>query len=220
MVFLSWGRLSPQIADLLREDFVDAVPRVVREFQEEMLTRFVEFYVAATGWLIDGANDQWITEFFKHADVETKNQFAIAIGHRLRDLDENRQREWWNVWLKDYWQNRLQGVPDPLHDTEIGLMLEWVIHLPGVFSEAVGVAIQMPPAALTRSRILDYLKESELIGRYPDDVAKFLVHLGRHDTAPWFWVGVRELVDKLLAEDLRADLNQGLRELIVRHHLS
>lgn len=218
--FLSWGRLSPQIADLLHKKFVAAVPRVFREFQGQMLTRFVEFYVAALGWLIDGASDDWITEFFKHADVETKNQFAIAIDHCLRDFDENRQQEWWNVWLKDYWRNRLQGVPDRLDDAEIAQMLEWVIHLPGVFSEAVGVAIQMPPVSLSQSHILHDLGESELMERYPSDLARFLVHLGKHDTAPWFWMGTREVVDKLLGKGLQTDLNQGLRELIARHHLS
>ncbi len=218
--FLSWGRVSPQIADLLHERFVDAIPRVFREFQGQMLTRFVEFYVVAMGWLIDGATDHWIGEFFKHADEGPRNQFASAIAHSLRDLDESRQQEWWNVWLKDYWRNRLQGVPAQLQDTEISRMLEWVVRLPGVFSEAVEMAIQMPPAPLTRSHILHDLKESELIGRYPDDLAKFLIHLGRQDTASWFWVSARETVDKVLAKGLRADLDQGLRELIVSHRLS
>ncbi len=217
--FLCWGRLSPQIADLLREKFADAVPRVFQEFQGQMLTRFVEFYVTAMGWLINGANDDWITEFFRHADGESRNQFAIAIGHRLRDLDESRQQEWWNVWLRDYWRNRLQGVPNRLDNAEIAQMLEWVLHLPGVFSEAVGMAIQMPPETQTPSHLHD-LGESELIERYPEDLAQFLVHLGRHDTAPWFWVGTRKVVDKLLVKGLRADLDQGLRELTVKHHLS
>lgn len=217
--FLSWGRLSPQIADLLREKFVNGVSRVAQEFQGRMLTRFVEFYVATMGWLINGANDDWITEFFKHADAEMKNNFALEVGHRLSNLDEAGQQVWWNVWLKDYWRNRLQGVPDQLDDAEIAQLLEWVIHLPGVFHEAVGVAVQMPPVPLSQSHILHDFGWSELIDRYPDELAEFLVHLGRHDTALGFWMGTRELVDKLLAQGLRADLNQGLHELIVRHQL-
>ena len=217
--FLSWGRLSPQIADLLREKFVNGVSRVAQEFQGQMLTRFIEFYVAALGLLINNANEDWITEFFKHADAEMKNQFALEIGHRLRNLDEAGQQEWWNVWLKDYWRNRLQGVPGQLDDAEITQMLEWVIHLPGVFPEAVGVAVQMPPGSLSQSHILHDLGESELIERYPDDLAKFLIHIGKQDTGPWFWLGTRQVVDRLLAEGLRDDLAQGLRELIARYHL-
>jgi len=218
--FLSWGRLSPQIADLLRKKFVNGVPRVAREFQGQMLARFVGFYVAAMGLLINGANEDWITEFFKHADADMKHQFASEIGRQLVNLDEAGQQEWWNVWLKDYWRNRWQGVPDQLDDAEIAQMLEWVFYLPGVFSEAVGVAIQMPPATLTRSYILHNLGESELIERHPEDLAKFLVHLGKQDSEPWFWLGTREAIDRLLAKGLRDDLARGLRELIARYHPS
>ncbi len=218
--FLSWGRLSPQITDLLRDNFINAIPRVIREFQGNTLTRFVEFYVAAMSWLIVGANDNWITEYFKYADIEAKTQIAIAIGHVLSDLDESKQKEWWSVWLKDYWQNRLQGVPSRLDDAEIARMLEWIVHLPGVFSEAVGMAIQMRPVTLTDSYILHDLQESDLIERFPNDLAKFLVHLGRQNTDPWFWAGAREVIDKLLAKDLQPDLNQGLLELIAKHNLS
>ena len=55
---------------------------------------------------------------------------------------------------------------------------------------------------------------------YPGDLAKFLIHLGKQDTEPWFWLGTREAIDRLLAKGLLDDLAQGLRELIVRYRLS
>ena len=218
--FLTWGRLSPPTAERLREKSIAAIRRIVQEFSEQMRVRFVEFYVVALGWLISDAMDDWITEFFKHADTQMKTQFALEIGHRLRNLDETVQQEWWSVWLKDYWANRLQGVPYPLDDAEITQMLEWVMHLPGVFPDAVEVAIQMRPVRLSRSYILHDLSERELTERYPDDLGRFLVYLGQNDTEPWFWLGTREVVDKLLAKDLPVHIDQGLRELIVRHNLN
>ncbi len=218
--FLTWGRLSPPTAERLREKSIAAIRRIVQEFSEQMRVRFVEFYVVALGWLISDAMDDWITEFFKHADTQMKTQFALEIGHRLRNLDETVQQEWWSVWLKDYWANRLQGVPCPLDDAEIAQMLEWVMHLPGVFPDAVEVAIQMRPVRLSRSYILHDLSERELTERYPDDLGRFLVYLGQNDTEPWFWLGTREVVDKLLAKDLPVHIDQGLCELIVRHNLN
>ena len=217
--FLSWGSLSLQIAELLREKFINGVPRVAQEFQGEMLTRFVKYYVATLGWLINGANDDWITEFFKYANEEMRDQFALEVGHNLRDLDETAQQEWWNVWLKDYWKNRLQRVPDRLDDLEIAQMLEWVIHLTGVFSEAVNLATQMRHVSLSRSYILHNLGESELIERYPNDLAKFLICVAQHDTDQWFWHGTREIFDKLLVKDLQPDISRGLRELIVTYSI-
>ena len=99
-------------------------------------------------------------------------------------------------------------------------MLQWVMHLSGVFSEAVGMATQMRQMHLTRSHILHDLSDSELTERYPDDLAKLLIHLGRTDTEPWFWLGTRKVIDKLLAIGLPDALEQGLGELIVKHNLS
>ena len=185
-----------------------------------MRMRFVDFYVGALGLHISSVMDDWISEFFKHADADMRNQFALEVDHNLRMLDETGQQECWNTWLKDYWENRLQGVPRQLDDSEIARMLEWVIHLPAVFPEAVRLAVQMNPAkSLDKIFILLDLLESELLDRYPDDLAKLLIHLGQYKTAR-FWHGKGEVVNKLLAKDLGAELNQGLRELIVRHQFS
>ena len=217
--FLAWGRLSPPIAELLRDKSIAAIPRIAQEFQGQMLTRFVEFYAVALGWLIDSANDDWITEFFQHADAGMKHQFALQIGHRLRDLDEAGQQEWWSVWLKQYWENRRQGVPDPLDDMEIAHMLEWVMRLPGVFPEAVDVATNMHTIPLSRPVVLHHIGESGLIDKYPKELAKLLAYFGQCDTQPWFWHGTRDAVDRLLAKGLPPDLDKGLHELIARHRL-
>ena len=215
--FLTWGRLSPPAVEILREKFFAAVPRVFREFQREMLTRFVQFYVAEMGWLINGANDSWITEFFKYANTEARNQFAIAVGRHLHNLDDSRRQEWWSVWLKSYWENRLRGVPCPLDDEEIAQMLEWGVHLPGVFPEAVGLAVRMRKVPLERSRILYRISESGLIDEHPDDLAKFLIHLGQCDTQPWFWHRTGDMVERLLAKELPPDIDTGLRELFAKN---
>ena len=217
--FLTWGNLSPSTAERLRDSLIRAVQRIDLDFNHDMLMRFVEYYVAALGWLINDANDAWIIEFFLHATPEVKRLFAWEIGHRTRNLDEPSQQEWWNIWLKDYWSNRLQGVPSPLDAEEIAEMLQWVMHLTGVFPEAVELAVKMRPEPIGDTVTLHDIGESDLIDRYPNDLAKFLVHLGKYEAPPWLWLGTREVVDRLLAKGLPADIDQNLRELIVRRDL-
>ena len=217
--FLTWGRLSPDIAELLHDDFLAAVPRVIQDFEGEMSTRFVEFYTIALGWLIECANDDWITEFFRHADEKAKGQFADAIEQRLSNLDETSQQEWWNAWLREYWANRLQGVPSPLNDAEIAGMLDWVLYLPSVLPEVVDLAVQMRTVPLSRLWASYVLRESNLIERYPNELATFLVHLGKCDTQPWFWLRLGESMERLLANALEPDLEKSIRGLMVRHGL-
>ena len=215
--FLTWGHLSPPVIEMLREKFFSAVPRVFREFQGEMLASFARFYVAEMGWVINGANDSWITEFFKYASADGRKQFAIAIGRHLHNLDDSRQQEWWSGWLKSYWENRLQGVPRPLDDEEIETMLEWVVHLTGVFLDAVSLAVRMRKVPLERTMILYRISESGLIDEHPNDLAKFLIHLGQCDTQPWLWHRTGDLVERLLAKELPPDIDTGLRELVAKN---
>ena len=212
--FLTWGRFSPPIAEHLRTSLIDAVQRIDHDFNLDMAMRFAEFYVAALGWLATGPGDEWITGFFKHAGGEAKRLFALQIGRRLRNLDEPRQQEWWDIWLKGYWENRLQGVPCPLHDEEIAEMLEWAIHLTGVFPEAIEVSSRMRAATLSRSHILHDVGETDLVDRYPNELTRFLIHLNQSEAEPWFWLDIRGIADKLLTKSLPADLELGLRELL------
>lgn len=214
--FLTWGQFSPSTAARLRRNLVNAVPRIDQDFSRETALRFWKFYVEALGWLMEDGGDEWTAEFFKHANGEAKRMFALQISRSLRDLDENRQREWWERWLRTYWENRLVGVPCPLDDEEIATMLEWAVRLTGVFPEVVKVATRMRTARLDRSLILYYAGEADLADRYPSELTLFLLHLNQCETEPWFWLGVREIVNKLVPRNLPANLNLRLRELLVR----
>ena len=211
--------LSPQLLELLQDKLIGALQRGIREFPQDTLERFVQSYVATLIWLIKDTNNHWISEFFKYAqeNVEIKHKFAVQIRNQLRNLDESQQQECWNVWLKNYWKNRLQGVPCPLEDRETAEMFEWVIHLQGVFPEAVAMAVQMKPVTSgDYSNILHQISESNLIDHYPNELVQFLIHLGSTEHLPWFWETYLDVIHKLSQKDLPADLAQGVRELIVR----
>ena len=215
--FLTWGRLSYSAGTALQGNFVSATPRVAQEFSGEMTKHFVNRYAGAMVQLINGANDIWISEFFKYANTEMKQQFAWSIYHQIRSLDESKQRKWWGIWLKDYWKNRLQGVPTPLEEPEISWMLEWAMHLPGVFPEAVNAATQMRPIPLNVSSSVRNIGESDLIERHPDALAKLLIHFGKCDTHPWFWHRTRDAADKILAKEIPLDIKTELQELVAKY---
>ena len=96
-------------------------------------------------------------------------------------------------------------------------MLEWVVHLPGVFPEAVGLTAGMRKIPLNKTMILHRIGESSLIDDQPDDLARFLIQLGQYDTQPWLWYGTKDTVERLLATQLPLDIDTGLRELLAKN---
>ena len=220
---LTWGHLSLQVAELLQNKLVDALPQAVQDFHEDNLKRFIQIYVNVMSCLINNSEDKWIYTFFKYTQEKFKLRyiFNMQVGRILHKLDEGSQKEWWNVWLKDYWNNRLQGVPCPLDNAEIATMFEWVIHLQGVFSEAVAMAVQMGPAPLKHSLELYHeVGEMNLINRYPTELAQFLIQLGKCETPPWFWYQDSQILHQLLEKDLPEELANELDDLILRIEIS
>ena len=224
--YLVLGQLSPPIAELLKDKFISGLQRGIQVFLEERLARFIHFYIFVITYLVNDDKDRWISTFFEQVreKPKLKHMFTTQVGHLLYNLNESSQNEWWNVWLKDYWSNRLQGVPYPLDDAEIATIFEeWMIHLQGVFPEAVAMAVQMNPVSLKRSLNLQFsheISEINLINRYPTELAQLLIHLGKCETPPGFWHQDSQILHQLLEKNLPEDLKQGLQEIILRIKIS
>ena len=77
----------------------------------------------------------------------------------------------------------------------------------------------MPHASLEYTPIFRRINESELVDRYPHDMARLLVHLGNCEASPTSWFGTRTTVDRLLELELTPDLVRGLKELIAVRNL-
>ena len=217
--FLGWGRLSRPIAELLKDHLISATGPIQELSDRDTMMRFTQFYVTSMGWLISSAEDRWITEFFRHASAEAKRYFAADVGRSVRGLSEAQQQEWWRVWIRDYWSNRLQGIPAALDDEEVGLMLDWVLQLPGVFHEAVTMALQTPKVSLGGRLILHDIAETELAEQHPIELAQFLIHLSECETEPWFWWRTKATLGELLESPLPDELERRLREIGARHNL-
>jgi hypothetical protein len=175
--------------------------------------RFVELYTVVLAYFVTDPLRDWVPKLFSHGGQEARQLFASDIGHRLRGMDEARQRDWWQRWLKQYWESRLQGVPTPLEAGEIERMLDWLPHLTAVFDEAVSLAVLMPRAALQHSSLIHDLRESELPQQHPHAVAKLLIYLGESGSERHIWYGAKELIERLLHADSEPEMHRKLREL-------
>ena len=167
----------------------------------------------------EGANDKWITELFKFGNDKVKELFANRVWHGLSAMNEAQQLDWWERWLKDYWESRLLNIPAPLSNVETARMIDWTICFSEIFPEAVELAVRTPIISLKRGMLIHTIKESDLPGRFPKQVAKLLIHVGKAESSPGAWYGMRETIDALIEAGLPEDLDMGLQELIAKLHM-
>jgi hypothetical protein len=212
--FLSWGHLNPEVAKLLEPAFLNSFARFP-SFQDQRRNRIVEYIAAYLVYYVEYPLVTWIPEFFRYSNEETRVLLATDIKTQLSRIDEKHQADLWNNWIKQYWENRLQGVPAPISAAEIGPMTRWTSKLAAVFSEAVALAIRMPHATIRSTSFLRELDNSDLPQRYPNEVAQLLIYLGDSGSPSYVWYGLKELVSKIKA-GLSPELNQKLEEIIAR----
>ena len=216
--FLTMGRLTPSVAELLGEAFLEAVQYINSDLSDRH-DKFIEAYTAMIGYHANNPSDEWIPKFFAHSDAKSRHIFASKVDNHLYRMDEARQQNYWQRWLKRYWQNRLEGVPKPLEQLEqdeIEGMLEWLPHLTGVFPEAVDLAIQMPKIQWNAGEMLYGLEKGDLPDAHPEAMTRLVIYLGQSDLPSYAWYKGQELIDKLLLSNLSSELKQELKELAAK----
>ncbi|KEA63135.1 hypothetical protein ADIMK_2659 [Marinobacterium lacunae] len=174
--FLMWGRLNPALVDALLPAFIAAMPRLAADMGNRR-RRFIEFYAALAAFHVSDPTQQLLPALFDHGSLEDRLTFATHLGYFLRKMEQSARQQLWNGWLRQYWQDRQQGVLATLDDTEIRKMLEWLPYLGDVFPDAVALAGSFPVIRIEHAYFLYELRNSELITRFPIESAELLIYL-------------------------------------------
>ncbi len=209
--FLTWGRLTPSTAEALSTAFLQAVAHI-RTDLKHCQDRFIEFFTHFLVFYADDPLNVGIPDFFRHSEVEDRSHFASNMEYLLRNIDDTPQREWWQRWLRRYWENGLNGIPAPLERNEIAGMFDWVPHFKSVFPEAVGLAIQIPRTPLENSHLICELEESEALTQHPNEVARLLVYFTHMGSPPSFWGGLRDVIPRIAWAHVEPPLKGRVRE--------
>ena len=213
----TYCNLNPQVADALEDSFLRAVSTMGTLFpnQDRTRERFVELYTLMVAYAVEAPLDSWIPKFLENADSDDRWHFAWEISNTLKMMEDEGQREWWERWLKLYWENRLQRFPAPLENREIQAMLEWLPYFKRLFPEAVKLAIRMPQTPLEHNSVVYDINQGEgmLWSKYPVATARLLVHLADFESPQGAWHYGKRLVERLLKFELPDDVRKKLQEI-------
>ena len=182
----------------------------------ELRAGFVRFFAGTITHFVEDPLDDWIPAFFGVADELARRCFAQDVGDLLHQANDAARREWWDRWLKRYWENRLQGVPAELSDPEAVAMLRWLRGAGPLFSDFVEIATKTPVATYPADLFYDAAEVASWL-KYPESTGRLLVHLGKQATPqPWERGDLRALISELLELDLPRGLRNELQELSTR----
>lgn len=233
--FVTVARLSPAVAEALSELFLKAVTRISTGLFNQR-RGFVKCYTAMVAYVIDDIDDvldKWIPKLFKYGSQQSQQSngeptflqednstipeiFSWQVGKYLERMNDSESQELWVRWLREYWQNRIDGRPAQLTPKEAEFMLEWLPELDTQFDDAVELAIQMPSASLQNTRILARLETDKTWEKHPEALAKLLIYLWGCDVPVWYHNSVSKLIKPLIESDISSELKQKLQNINIR----
>ena len=210
--FLTRGDLDSEIANDLEKAFLKAIPKIASETYNQQ-SRFIEYCIVMITYYAKDPFTDWIPKII-NSDIKFRYNFALVIEERLRNINDNQHKEWWNSWLKKYWTNRLNGIPKKLCDKEIQAMVDWLPYLGDAFPEAVKLIKKSLPVVLEDVRIFYSLEDSTIPDSFPNELAQLLVSLGDCELEKFIWNGKGcDLIDKMVQANIDDNLKNKLENL-------
>jgi hypothetical protein len=93
----------------------------------------------------------WLKRFIAACEAKDKISWASHVHRTLRNAIDEVKIFAWSGWIKEYWKQRIRGVPVPLGREELGIMVEWTLHLEPSFPEVVEEVLASPNFELKHS---------------------------------------------------------------------
>lgn len=163
-------------------EFADKVSGLLREtadntekFDDQALQHFGYKIAAIT--MIEGTNpieSNIVNEFIPAMPEASRVGFAIWIERFLKESDRDKT-ELWNLWLREYVELRLMGMPIPLSPKEGNHMLEWCLYLTPIFADAVELLTKVPTQKIFAYSIIKDLESSSIAIDEPLSACKLVI---------------------------------------------
>jgi hypothetical protein len=214
--YLGWGRWSEELLTYLMPRFEDAFPRLHSDFAKEQRKRFCEYLAGiACHSSINPIQDGWLNKFLLSVTEEERVIWASYVREMLKGMKEPAAETAWDNWIKNYWQNRIEGIPVLLGAPEASAMVDWAVCFKESFPNVAENVYRSPVPKREHFFLFEELSESDLLTRHPGAVARFVFYLLRNRVAPvYYFDPILKIVDGLRPfPEARNDLLQICQQL-------
>jgi len=195
--YLVWGSWNDRLLVHLLPKYEEAFPFVNSQFGK-VRDAFCDHLAGIAAFSKIDPTRRVLYKFLSAVTEEERIKWAASFGQGLKGMEDAAKSATWAQWLRQYWKDRLEGIPVLLIEKEGEEMIEWSIHLGPVFSEVVTYALATSIPDMQSSFILTELSESDLRKQYPKESAALVLHVLKNArNLPWDTRWIEPLVTEL-----------------------
>ena len=195
--YLVWGHWNDRLLVHMLPKYEEAFPFVNSHFKK-LRDAFCDHLAGIVAFSKIDPSRRSLYKFSSAVTDQERIRWAASFGQTLKGMDDPAKTSTWAQWLRQYWKDRLDGIPVPLTEKEGEEMIEWSIHLAPVFSEVVADALVTSIGDMQDSFMLTELSESDLRKQYPKESSALVLHVLKNARAfPWDTRWIEPLLTEL-----------------------
>jgi len=169
-----YGQLSRELILLMQQSYREAFP-YFKNVQSGMERGFLRHIAAIVhSCLFDINETNWFVDFFQGLSENQRVSWARDMDFILQQSSATQNSLMWHTWMKNYWNNRLEGVPCGLAVQEAEIFFGWAFASGIPFEEASELIIRSKPTQLELQRIESKIGKTNIAERHPLAVLKLL----------------------------------------------
>ena len=181
--YLLDGRWNERILTLLEPSLTGAFAKL----EGSSRTALVWFMAGMTmrRAVVTPFDSSLLSSFLAAASPEEREKWAETVAWLLNRIDDSAEAETqWGAWILTYWHERLDNLPRPLSEEEVGKMLQWVPFGGSEFPAAVELLERSPALFTNVFLFFRRLKDHPVLTTHPVAVARLLAHVLEHCVGP------------------------------------
>jgi hypothetical protein len=138
----------------------------------------------------------FIREVIPKLSEDMLGSLAHGMGNFLKEMKPEEQKGKWDLWIKEYLDNRLNGIPSEFVLEETRYIAAWCLYLGDLFPESVKLLEKMHLKKVFAYNHTKEILHSPLLDKYPEEACKFCVIVMRAEDFPSLHSHLLELLTK------------------------
>ena len=205
--------LNRDVADAMSKIYYEAITHI-GWLSEEVKKGLLDLYLTLLIYVIPNPIAKYIPRFYKFASIEDRVEFMECIEHRLWNMEDVMQKQWWDTWLKRFFENlKKNNKPIKPEDSELKILLNCVTKMKSIYPEVVEIMMKGNLPKDVDDMIFYEIKESNNASLYSNSTAKLItavLNAGNSFNYSCSFLGdlIKELKD--LSTEEQTNLNEAM----------
>ena len=161
----------------------------------------------------------FIPKFYQSACEEDRIHFIEEIERKLSEMEKGEKLQWWNKWLKDFLENRMNNIPEKLSEKERTAIFNWLPNFDDEFDDTVNIFCNYDFPCEVDPAFFFTMEDNNRAQTHPESTIALIIKLLNSSSHFYFGEHYLESIIAKAIDKIGKDQKRKLQEGLLRRNI-